>query len=926
MTRLFQTGFEIQTHITGGGGPDGNTSNFSTSTKRSGAASLRLAASSNSSAGIPSNTSTGKVYLRTYFYKTGNHSSAHNIWAFSFTANGTVAINSSGQIYLLSQAGVQIGSASSALSDNTWYRIEVELDFTTGGQTTVTLKLDGTTLGSGITAASLSGMTTANFYGPPVGASVTYYYDDFAMNDNSGSVNNSWCGAGAVLLMLPDADVQDGSWTVASGGNTNQYDSINNTPPTGSAASDAARIENIDGSPDNSTDELRVSTPSYTSLGLASGATVNAIIPWVCAGEEVSTGTKSISFGLLSNPAGSLNAVADVTNGVTGAVGTYPATWYWQKGAAIEAPSVTLGTAPQLNLRKTDTGTRSATVCFLGAYVDYTPASGNTGTLNVTLDAATGDLDIAGTLNSTLGTATLEGIGTIEAGDITGELNVTLDAATLSGTGDLDIAGTLAATLDAATLASNVDVIVSGTLSASLDAATVAATGDLDIAGTLNSTLDAATVAATGDLDIVGSLSVTLDAATLAGTGDLDIVGTLSVTLDAATLEGIGSTQNVQNLTPALFTSATGAFYSPTVSATYSLTPSLFTNTATFYSPTVSATYAVTPSLFTSATGAFYSPTVSATYSVTPSLFTSATGAFYSPTVTPGAVTLTPSLYTNTATFYSPAITASYSLTPSLFTSATGVFYGPTVTTSYGLTPSLFTNTASFYSPTVTTSYSVTPSLYTNTAVFYSPTVVAGQILTPSLFTNTGAFYSPTVTPGSVTLSPSLFTSGTGVFYSPTVSSGSTTLSPSLFTNTGAFYGPTVTSNNSLTPALFTDGDTFYSPTVSYDQTLTPSLFTSATGAFYTPVVTSVYNLGAPYISPGSVLYTPTVTLPDYELTPSLFTDSDVFYSPTVANDTHSVYAPFFDQTRQVYDSSLKYDVVSGKMVKLLTNKVALTF
>ena len=127
----------------------------------------------------------------------------------------------------------------------------------------------------------------------------------------------------------------------------------------------------------------------------------------------------------------------------------------------------------------------------------------------------------------------------------TGTLAVTLDAATLTGVGGAARSGTLATTLDAATLTGVGNVTRSGTLAVTLDAATLAGTGAVTTSGILAVTLDDATLAGVGSVAVGtnrdGALAVTLDSATLAGVGAVTRSGTLAVTLDAVTLAGVGA-------------------------------------------------------------------------------------------------------------------------------------------------------------------------------------------------------------------------------------------------------------------------------------------------------------------------------------------------------------------------------------------------
>lgn len=81
-----------------------------------------------------------------------------------------------------------------------------------------------------------------------------------------------------------------------------------------------------------------------------------------------------------------------------------------------------------------------------------------------------------------------------------------------------------------------------------------------------------------------------------------------------------------------------------------------------------------------------------AALTLTPSLFTNSSVS-YGPTVAPGVVTLTPSLFSNTNTFFTPSVSWTQSLAPGLF-SNTNTFYASTVVRTPGfLTPVMKNNT-----------------------------------------------------------------------------------------------------------------------------------------------------------------------------------------------------------------------------------------
>ncbi len=118
--------------------------------------------------------------------------------------------------------------------------------------------------------------------------------------------------------------------------------------------------------------------------------------------------------------------------------------------------------------------------------------------------------------------------------------------------------------------------------------------------------------------------------------------------------------------------------------------------------------------------------------------------AFSTHTLTPGAVALTPSLFTNSASFYSAAVVVAGRITPSLFTNSQ-TFYSPTVIPDQALTPALFTNTQTFYSASTIGSQALLPAKFTNTQTFYTPNMTDHPRLFPAVWTNNNYFVPATV-------------------------------------------------------------------------------------------------------------------------------------------------------------------------------------
>ena len=379
--------FSIDNFLEGGyifGVPTTDTTTF-----RSGAKSLRC----NSGAG---NTDTHmdvklkaaeqvvgrSYYLRTYIYidtlPSNDNCSIITVYAGTSDSVCSVNLRSNGVLrFMRGSPAVQVGSDTASLSLNTWYRIELYMKTDVGATDEVEMRLDGITVGSA-TSLTLSDSSVSIFQlgwvasGP--GANRSIYYDDMAINNNvddGSGLQNSWPGPGKIVLLKPISDVQAGTWTGGAGGTTNLFDAIDNTPPLGtSSETNLTQIENVDTSPDNSTDEYRATMTSYFDAGIGGEDEIVLVQPLVDSGEDAGAGTKTGSFAILSNPT---QATVDTfTAGANaGALGTWPSNWDTQWGAAQSSPIVDVSTSPVMALRKTDTGNRVLSVDFMGIYVEY---------------------------------------------------------------------------------------------------------------------------------------------------------------------------------------------------------------------------------------------------------------------------------------------------------------------------------------------------------------------------------------------------------------------------------------------------------------------------------------------------------------------------------------------------------------------------
>lgn len=372
-------------------------------------------------------------FVRSYVRWTGNPSRDFRVLGIETAANadvGSVYLKTNGTLELRVGANV-IGTAASGLSADTWYRVELRsfINGAAGADDYIEFHLDGSQVAidaaRAITTAAptlvVSGDTTTT------SLSATVYLDDLAINDDSGASQNSWPGNGNVLLLVPTADAQRGSWTGGAGGTTNLWDAVNNKPPTGTASeTDSTQIESADSSGNNSTDEYRATMQTYTAAGASGSLVVGQTLLW--HGEDAATGTKTGSVLVASNP--TQGAADTFTFGDNvGALGTFPTNWRFKYGAALDISGATAGTAPVIHLRKTDAVTTVGSVTALGFYFEYAVSNAVTGTAAnsqvAQTSSASGALGFEGTVANTQVVQTSAAEGTYTPLAIDGDIDQT---------------------------------------------------------------------------------------------------------------------------------------------------------------------------------------------------------------------------------------------------------------------------------------------------------------------------------------------------------------------------------------------------------------------------------------------------------------------------------------------------------------------
>lgn len=269
-------------------------------------------------------------------------------------------------------------STTALTADGNWHRIEIDA-YSTGSDLYIDGSLQATqtvvvpTLCDELRCGAASGLADGDFL-----------VDDLICFDatTSGQLGKDW----AVNLLLPASDNAVGNWKRNDGTTTTSlWDSVNNTPPTGTAVTStlaANYIQNGTAGSGVANDQYDVNCAAYNSVTNLTAASQVFGVQAVCNdAQQVTTGSpKSGAVVIASNPTGQTERTFDfgLPNGTGGsttaaAQGAFPTGWGTHWGPASENPTVTVSTGPVARVHRTGTYTRVVSVDFLGVYTAWSP-------------------------------------------------------------------------------------------------------------------------------------------------------------------------------------------------------------------------------------------------------------------------------------------------------------------------------------------------------------------------------------------------------------------------------------------------------------------------------------------------------------------------------------------------------------------------
>lgn len=564
---MWTCGFELQSATalvetqdvnTVGGAPT-----ISTSIHRGGAASLRVTPTAGTS--YVEHQLTSGVVMRTfhrfYLYIAALPAADCNIFGIGQSGYfpGMIRLRTDGSLILRDdQTATDLGSATSALSLNQWYRIEADFNDVTGtitaGTSAFKLYVDGTLVSDQL-CSNINGFSRVRAGALQSANSLDIYIDDIAVNDTSGTAQTGLPGPGTVVHLRPAGAGDNNLFATVVGGTAG---AANNYTRVSEIAPDDATSYNATVATGTTTiDDFAVSSPTTAGIGASDAITLVAVGARI--GSNATTAA-SIVTRIKGQAAGTVSESASTSVNVNGwsthkaaVPRLYQLTTYANPQTSTAWTRATLATA-QIGYRSNVSQTTARRISTLWALVEYVP-----------VNAVTGDGSLTGTATtSSSGTIGTGGGGTLAAtaGTSAAGQRQTAGGGSLAATATATASGTIS-TAGGGTLASTASSTADGTRAATSTgtvAATATATAGGTLAGTGNGSVTVTgTASSAGSVAAVGAGSLTVTAA-LTGSGARAATGAAALAAaSTATAAGSVATAGAGSLAATATSTAVGS-------------------------------------------------------------------------------------------------------------------------------------------------------------------------------------------------------------------------------------------------------------------------------------------------------------------------------------------------------------------------------
>ena len=385
MARLWSCGFELNSTL--GGMEVSATSNFSvqsTTVRSGGFAGQTVNLVSGVARGFVEQfiaaAGNGPFFTRKYVRFATFPSAENRIMGLNDTLAlaGTdvyITADNGGLLRLYDEDGV-IGSPSSALSLNVWYAVGFQYDRTpAAGSQVVRARLDDTEF-AGAATRNLSVAALCLVCGGNLALEAqtvgSWFWDDFAINDGTGSIQTSFPDEQEVIHQRPNAVGDNNVWARGGTDSGANWSQVEENPPN----------DVTDYVQSNTAGQIDDYNCEATPAALASDDVINVVQVGVRCAVDVATGAdpdivlriEASALGTIEeSPAIDVNSTTWRTNNA-GAVLNYLLTLYDKPGAPADAWTKADLDTMQIGQRESVSDTHFARVTAVWALVSHKPA------------------------------------------------------------------------------------------------------------------------------------------------------------------------------------------------------------------------------------------------------------------------------------------------------------------------------------------------------------------------------------------------------------------------------------------------------------------------------------------------------------------------------------------------------------------------
>ena len=581
MARRWSTGFELQS-VTNGMEWDTTVGSptINTTIKRSGNASLRCNPT-NSNAYLSyrydSLFNTKDVYIRFYLYIATSTNALDIICMIreaTFSTNiCSIRLNSNRTLELWDDFNaVQIGSDSSALNIEQWYRVELFYDESDGS---LNARINGTSFASG--TGSLEQFNNQIQVGCISSTIADLYFDDIAINNNSGSDQNSWPGEGSIIHGYPNAAGDNNDCSAGD------YTSIDDNPTPDDSSTKAVL--------DNDNDILDVNCENSSTIGLTSFDTITLVQVGVREA-EVSAAQASWKLRIKSASGGTVTE---------GSITTHNDTTYRTNGDALpRLYTLTSYTDPTTSLAWTPTGTNSIDNMQIGIQaVDATPDT-NVSTLWALIEYIPAGITTSTTTSVSTSTSTSTSSTTTSSSTTQSTSTSTSTSSTTTSSSTSTTQSTSSSTSTSSTTTSSSTTITTSSSTSTSSTTTSSSTSTTQ--STSTSTSSTTTSSSTSSTTTSSSTTITTSTSTSTSTSSTTTSSSTSTTQSTSTSTSTSTSSTTTSSSTSTTQSTSTSTSSTTTSSSTSSTTTSTSSTTTSSSTTITTSTSTSSSTSTTTT------------------------------------------------------------------------------------------------------------------------------------------------------------------------------------------------------------------------------------------------------------------------------------------------------------------------------------